>query len=533
MSLTAADIAAPVAGRGADPILSVRDAWLQFGGLQAVAGASLEVARGSLTALIGPNGAGKTTLFNVITGFYRGDRGAIDYDGHAIFGRQPYDIARLGLVRTFQITKVLSAMPVIDNMMLAAPRQPGESLVQLAIRPAAARRREREIRERALVLLQLFDLHRQAADYAGTLSGGQRKLLELARALMAEPRLVLLDEPMAGVNATLGRRLLEHVEMLRAQRRHHLPVHRARHGRGDAPRRPCRRHGARPGDRRRHARSGAPRPARARRLSRHREVGPAVMAPPQHLLAAEGLVAGYLPEVDILNGVDLAIDAGEIVTVLGPNGAGKSTLAKTIFGLLRPRQGSVTLRGAPITGLKPSQITRRGVGYVPQLANVFPSMTVQENLELGLTPRGAGDARERFAAMYALFPRLAERRRQVTGTMSGGERQMVAMARALMPEPDVLLLDEPSAGLAPIFVDAMFEQIARVNAVGVDHPDGRAERPPGAGDVAPRLRPRARPEPLPGRRPGAARRSTRRRALSRRRGAELAAGLRLSRARRA
>jgi ABC-type branched-subunit amino acid transport system ATPase component len=192
-----------------------------------------------------------------------------------------------------------------------------------------------------------------------------------------------------------------------------------------------------------------------------------VTAPPQHLLAAEGLVAGYLPEVDILNGVNLAIDMGEIVTVLGPNGAGKSTLAKTIFGLLRPRQGSVTLRGAPITGLKPSQITRKGVGYVPQLANVFPSMTVQENLELGLTPRSTGDARQRFAAMYALFPRLAERRRQVTGTMSGGERQMVAMARALMPEPDVLLLDEPSAGLAPIFVDAMFEQIARVNAVGV------------------------------------------------------------------
>ena len=217
MTLATAEVTAPVAGRVVRPILSVRDAWLQFGGLQAVAGASFEVARGSLTALIGPNGAGKTTLFNVITGFYRGDRGAIDYDGHAIFGRQPYDIARLGLVRTFQITKVLSAMPVIDNMMLAAPRQPGESLMQLAFRPAAARRRETEIRERASGLLRLFDLHGQAADYAGTLSGGQRKLLELARALMAEPRLVLLDEPMAGVNATLGRRLLEHVEMLRAQ----------------------------------------------------------------------------------------------------------------------------------------------------------------------------------------------------------------------------------------------------------------------------------------------------------------------------
>jgi branched-chain amino acid transport system ATP-binding protein len=201
----------------ADPILSVRDVWLRFGGLQAVAGASLEVARGSITALIGPNGAGKTTLFNIITGFYRGDRGAILYDGTEIFGRQPYAIARLGLVRTFQITKVLSAMPVIDNMLLAAPRQPGEGLLGLAFRPIAARRREAEIRERALALLDLFELRRKADDYAGTLSGGQRKLLELARALMVEPRLVLLDEPMAGVNATLGRRLLEHVELLRAR----------------------------------------------------------------------------------------------------------------------------------------------------------------------------------------------------------------------------------------------------------------------------------------------------------------------------
>jgi branched-chain amino acid transport system ATP-binding protein len=201
----------------ADPILSVHDVWLRFGGLQAVAGASLEVARGSITALIGPNGAGKTTLFNIITGFYRGDRGAILYDGTEIFGRQPYAIARLGLVRTFQITKVLSAMPVIDNMLLAAPHQPGESLLGLAFRPVAARRREAEIRERALALLDLFELRRKADDYAGTLSGGQRKLLELARALMVEPRLVLLDEPMAGVNATLGRRLLEHVELLRAR----------------------------------------------------------------------------------------------------------------------------------------------------------------------------------------------------------------------------------------------------------------------------------------------------------------------------
>ena len=198
-----------------DAILSVRDLSKRFGGLQAVDGASLDVGRGSITALIGPNGAGKTTLFNVVTGFYRADRGAIEYDGASIFRRQPYAIARRGMVRTFQITKALAAMPVIDNMMLAAPDQPGERIVNLLVRPRAWRLREAEVEERARELLEMFNLHEKADDYAGTLSGGQRKLLELARALMVEPRMVLLDEPMAGINPTLGRRLLDHMAELR------------------------------------------------------------------------------------------------------------------------------------------------------------------------------------------------------------------------------------------------------------------------------------------------------------------------------
>jgi neutral amino acid transport system ATP-binding protein len=209
---------APREGDGADRILVVTDVAKSFGGIQAVRGATLDVARGSVTALIGPNGAGKTTLFNIVTGFVRGDRGDVRYDGRSIFGLAPYAIARRGLVRTFQLTKTLAAMPVIDNMMLAAPNQPGERLTSLVTRPAAVRRREREVRERALELLELFQLRAKADEYAGTLSGGQRKLLELARALMLEPRIVLLDEPMAGVNLSLGRRLLEHMHQLRAQR---------------------------------------------------------------------------------------------------------------------------------------------------------------------------------------------------------------------------------------------------------------------------------------------------------------------------
>ena len=208
-SATAAAVEAP-------PILELSDVWKHFGGIHAVAGATFSISQGSITALIGPNGAGKTTLFNVVTGFYRADRGSIMYEGSSVFGKSPHAVARLGMVRTFQITKALAAMPVIDNMMLAAPEQPGERLPLLVARPMGWRRREAEVREQALELLSTFDLDGKADDYAGTLSGGQRKLLELARALMAQPRMVLLDEPMAGINPTLGRRLLEHMQDLRA-----------------------------------------------------------------------------------------------------------------------------------------------------------------------------------------------------------------------------------------------------------------------------------------------------------------------------
>jgi neutral amino acid transport system ATP-binding protein len=198
-------------------LLDIEAVVKRFGGIRAVDGATLDVRKGQIAALIGPNGAGKTTLFNVVTGFYRGDRGSVRFDGQQVFRHPPYELARRGMVRTFQITKALAAMPVIDNMMLAAPGQPGELFRNLVFRPAAVRRREREVREQAMELLEVFDLTRLADEYAGTLSGGQRKLLELARALMARPKLLLLDEPMAGINPTLGRRLLDHMQRLRRE----------------------------------------------------------------------------------------------------------------------------------------------------------------------------------------------------------------------------------------------------------------------------------------------------------------------------
>jgi ABC-type branched-subunit amino acid transport system ATPase component len=185
------------------------------------------------------------------------------------------------------------------------------------------------------------------------------------------------------------------------------------------------------------------------------------------VLEVEDLVVGYDAEVDILNGVSIMVEAKEIVTVVGPNGAGKSTLMKAIFGLLEPKGGRVLIAGASIAGLRPSEVARLGVGYVPQTRNVFPSLTVAENLEMGLSASPGKPLSHRLEAMYGLFPRLAERRRQNVGTMSGGERQMVAIARALMPEPSVLLLDEPSAGLAPILVEATFAQVRVINRKGI------------------------------------------------------------------
>jgi neutral amino acid transport system ATP-binding protein len=203
-------------GNGA-ALLEVDGVVKRFGGIHAVNGAGFAVDRQSVTALIGPNGAGKTTLFNLVTGFAQSDRGSVRFDGEEVARMPAYAIARRGMVRTFQLTRALAAMPVLDNMMLAAPEQPGERLRNVLLRPRAVRAREREVREQALELLEVFGLAEKADEYAGTLSGGQRKLLELARALMARPRMLLLDEPMAGINPTLGRRLLDHIQRLRSE----------------------------------------------------------------------------------------------------------------------------------------------------------------------------------------------------------------------------------------------------------------------------------------------------------------------------
>ncbi|WP_264327468.1 ABC transporter ATP-binding protein [Romeriopsis navalis] len=184
------------------------------------------------------------------------------------------------------------------------------------------------------------------------------------------------------------------------------------------------------------------------------------------ILEVENVHAGYIKDVDILQGINMRIYAGELVTIIGPNGAGKSTLAKTVFGLLNPHTGAIRFNGQEIGGMSPDRIVQQGMGYVPQIANVFKSLTIDENLEMGAFVKDGAPIKRLKQEMYDRFPALAARKKQTAGTLSGGERQQVAMAKALMLRPALLILDEPSAALSPIMVKDVFEQIQQVQAEG-------------------------------------------------------------------
>jgi branched-chain amino acid transport system ATP-binding protein len=180
----------------------------------------------------------------------------------------------------------------------------------------------------------------------------------------------------------------------------------------------------------------------------------------------KNLVAGYLPGVNILNGANLYADKGELIGIIGPNGAGKSTLLKAIFGLVKVREGSIQLNGEEISGLKPNQLVSKGVGFIPQTNNVFPSLTIEENLQMGIF-QNPSQYNERLEFVVSIFAELGKRLKQRAGSLSGGERQMVAMGRALMMDPAVLLLDEPSAGLSPVRQDEAFLRVSEINKAGV------------------------------------------------------------------
>ncbi len=435
-----------VTGRG----LEAKDLSVRFGGVAAVSGVNLAAQPGRITSVIGPNGAGKTTFLNLISGFQRPDAGSVYIDGRDITGLPAQLVSRSGLARTFQTAQLFGSLTVLENVRLGLLHGRWHGRAQETMAGA---------------LLSFAGYTGPGNRLASTLPHVDRRLVELARALATAPSVLLLDEPAAGLDEhdkvklgavlkklagaglavilvehdmTLVMSISDHVVVLDAGRRIAAgppaavqadPVVKAAYLGGDAPP-----------------------PAAAMR-----QPGPV-------MLNVSGLRAGYGP-LGVLEGIDLSARQGETVAVLGPNGAGKSTLMKALCGLIRPVEGKIEFDGLDLSEMPAHRVARSGLILVPEGRQVFPNLTVAENLRLGATRRETFDSAE-IETMLQRFPRLRPRLHTPAGLLSGGEQQMLAVARGLLGKPKLLLLDEPSLGLAPAVASELFGQLARLRDEG-------------------------------------------------------------------
>jgi ABC-type branched-subunit amino acid transport system ATPase component len=487
-------------------LLEVSGVSKSFGGVRALSDAHLNVSEGAIHGLIGPNGSGKTTLFNVITGYERIQQGEVRFKDGEITNAPPDRVFGLGVGRTFQLTRIFARLTVLENMLVATQRKQGWLRGVLRIAGSAAERR------RAMELLDFVGIARLAHDRAGTLSYGQRKLLELASLLVADPDVLLLDEPAGGVNPTLIEHLANRIKELNktgktfvvvehnmefvmnlcgrvtvlsqgtplvsgtpeevrsnpavldaylggeddaaAQRElaqevaHHRAVARAE----------------RRGDEAAHTdgRTGDAAPRKRPGITEPRtRLGGA-----EPLLSIRGVTAGY-GGGDILKRVTFDVLEGGITCIVGPNGAGKSTLLATISGLLRAREGEIRFKGQVISRLSPRQILALGIAHVPQVHSLFAQMTVRENVEMGAFTIGDSKlVRKRLEAIEELYPIVRERADEKAGSLSGGQQRLVEFARCLMLDPAMIVLDEPSMGLDPQIRQVVFEMIETMHRQG-------------------------------------------------------------------
>jgi len=465
-------------------MLAVRDLTVRFGGVNALDKLSFNVSSGEIHGIIGPNGAGKTTAINALTGFVPRVSGEITFQGK-VLSRNPRRVTELGITRTFQTPATFPGLTAIENVMSGGDHRLRAGVVRVLLGSRAARTEEAAARDAASVLLERVGFVPPVDTPVSELSFGEHRKVEIARALMFGPKLLLLDEPTAGLTAeevqavaVLLRQVVdESIEPLSVVLvEHNVPlvfslsdtVTAFREGTAIA--------------------SGTPSEVRATDSVIESYLGgvpteatvgadgtsaPRSYAGPSTLasratLTVSDLESGY-GQIKVLHGVNMVVEPGELILVYGRNGAGKSTLLNSIAGYPRPSSGQVTLGAKRLRRLTVSQIVRAGVGLVPQERGVIASLSVDDNLKLATV--GMRLTRAEFHArrseLHARFPVLSKRTKQLAGTLSGGERQMLALAKVLIRHPQVLLLDEPSIGLAPTIVEQLRGIVRRISEEGI------------------------------------------------------------------
>jgi ABC-type branched-subunit amino acid transport system ATPase component/ABC-type branched-subunit amino acid transport system permease subunit len=433
-----------------------------FGGVKAVANLTFAAEPCRITSIIGPNGAGKSTVLNLICGFYRPDQGSIRLAGRELAGLSSHAVARARIARTYQTSQLFGELSVIDNVHVALRRG------RLGFGDLLSLDRDPEKTALAQSLLAFVGYAGPLDRTAAALSHVDRRLVEIARALAIAPNVLALDEPAAGLDpgdthrlgellakiaaAGVAVLLVEHDMKLVMAVSDHVVVLDAGQKIAEGP----------PTDIQHdpvvlEAYLGAQLNI-TRDRKKPRPAG-------NIILATKQLSAGY-GGPDVIRGIDVEIEKGELVAVLGANGAGKSTLMAALVGLIRPIGGSVLLRRRHIQELSTSRIVAEGLVLVPEGRQVFPELSVVDNIRLGAYRRSAADADVRCEQLLDRFPPLKLRRQQRAGLLSGGEQQMLAIARGLIAQPEVLMLDEPSLGLAPRLVENLYDLLANLRDEG-------------------------------------------------------------------
>ncbi|MGO9819221.1 MAG: ATP-binding cassette domain-containing protein [Solirubrobacteraceae bacterium] len=462
-------------------LIEVKGVSKSYGGIHALQRCDLEVHAGEINGLIGPNGSGKTTLFNVITGYERIQQGEVHFDGAEITNAPPDRVFKLGIGRTFQLTRLFTRLSVLENMLVATQRK--ETWLRGVLRRAGSQSEKR----RAIELLEFVGIAKLAHEPAGNLSYGQRKLLELASLLVADPAILLLDEPAGGVNPTLIGHLADRIRELNRSGKTILVVeHNMEFVMNLCSRITVLSQGStltsgKPAEVRSNpavldaylggeddpstqlelADTAAPRVSVIPVPSERQKLGDT-----RALLSVRGVCAGY-GGGDILKQVSIDVPRGGITCVVGPNGAGKSTLMATISGLLHPREGEIRFGDQVVSGLAPRQVLARGISQIPQAHSLFPEMTVRENVEMGaFTVSDQKLVSTRLKAVEELYPIVSDRADEKAGSLSGGQQRLVEFARCLMLEPELIMLDEPSMGLDPQTRQMVFEMIEQMNRRG-------------------------------------------------------------------